>query len=168
MQNIWNSGFQNNGLLVTKDSNAEKGNKWSLLPVAQLTGLSFLMVAQAEHWGRANRLPELKKQAESRQTTGWSSQDREVHRERNRRATEGLPREFSRSLTSTYALRNAARNLSKTRERDCWEIRGQWLVLRVRKIPVPASYMEKPQFSRHCVGCSEESHLRNGKSLAQV
>ena len=167
MQNIWNSGFQNNGLLVTKDSNAEKGNKWSLLPVAQLTGLSFLMVAQA---GRQSTQASWVEETgwESRQTTGWSSQDREVHRERNRRATEGLPREFSRSLTSTYVLRNAARNLSKTRERDCWEIRGQWPVLRVRKIPVPASYMEKPQFSRHCVGCSEESHLRNGKSLAQV
>jgi len=49
MENIWNSGFQNTGLLVTKDSNAEKGNKGSLLPVTQLTGLSFLTVAQAGH-----------------------------------------------------------------------------------------------------------------------
>ena len=27
MENIWNSGFQNTGLLVTKDSNAEKGKQ---------------------------------------------------------------------------------------------------------------------------------------------
>lgn len=101
MQNIWNSGFQNTGLLVTKDSNAEKGKQMKFVT-------SYPAYCLESPDSGSSRALRQGKQAswveetgwESRETTGRSSQDREAHREIKRSTTEGLPRGFLRPLSS--------------------------------------------------------------------